>query len=217
MQAPKQAALTLREAQKHLTLQKLLEGARTVFQEKGFSRTTVDEIVDAAGTSRGTFYLYFSSKNEILGHVFETDHVEAVLELLREMPEDPTLPALQTWIDKYLELYSQHRVTIRTWIQAGSHEAEVRSASSGQLDRVIQSMSEQVVRYRHAADLPVTEESARTRALLMFILVQEFSYYHVLREYPLDVALGVELMASQWHQAIFGADTGRVTGSHDDG
>ncbi|MCZ2146816.1 MAG: TetR/AcrR family transcriptional regulator [Bryobacterales bacterium] len=43
----------------------ILQAARTVFAEKGFSEATVDEIAEAAGLAKGTIYLYFPSKKEI--------------------------------------------------------------------------------------------------------------------------------------------------------
>ncbi|MBV6434529.1 MAG: HTH-type transcriptional regulator BetI [Bryobacteraceae bacterium] len=43
----------------------ILEAARRVFAEKGFSGATVDEIAEAAGLAKGTLYLYFPSKKEI--------------------------------------------------------------------------------------------------------------------------------------------------------
>src|SRR5882672_6259927 len=37
-----------------------------LFAEKGFEETTVDDIVDAAGTSRRTFFRHFESKRDLL-------------------------------------------------------------------------------------------------------------------------------------------------------
>ena len=45
---------TLREAQKQLTLEKLIDAARGVFHAKGYNAATIDDIVDSAGASRGT-------------------------------------------------------------------------------------------------------------------------------------------------------------------
>ncbi|CAB50369.1 TetR/AcrR family transcriptional regulator [Pyrococcus abyssi] len=51
------------------TRDKLVKAAKRLFAEKGFYRTTVDDIVKAAGVAKGTFYLYFSSKEEIIKEV----------------------------------------------------------------------------------------------------------------------------------------------------
>src|SRR5512132_3834692 len=42
------------------------EGANGLFLERGIDQTTVDAICEAAGVSKGTFYLYFKRKEDLL-------------------------------------------------------------------------------------------------------------------------------------------------------
>ena len=44
-------------------------GAQAV-SEKGFDRVSVDNIIEATGTSKGTFYHYFKSKDEIILDIY---------------------------------------------------------------------------------------------------------------------------------------------------
>lgn len=44
----------------------LLEAAQRVFERKGLAATTVGDITEAAGVAKGTFYLYFESKDHLL-------------------------------------------------------------------------------------------------------------------------------------------------------
>ena len=44
----------------------ILESAATLFREKGLKAVSVDEIVQSAGVAKGTFYLYFKSKDNLL-------------------------------------------------------------------------------------------------------------------------------------------------------
>ena len=37
-----------------------------LFYEKGYNGTTVDDIIELSGTSKGSFYYYFSTKDELL-------------------------------------------------------------------------------------------------------------------------------------------------------
>ena len=46
--------------------EKILESAITLFQQKGFENVTIDDIVKAAGFSRGTFYKLFVSKEDLV-------------------------------------------------------------------------------------------------------------------------------------------------------
>lgn len=43
----------------------LLETAFELFIDKGFSQTSINDIVEKAGVAKGTFYLYFKDKNDI--------------------------------------------------------------------------------------------------------------------------------------------------------
>ncbi|ASJ17016.1 hypothetical protein A3L04_08000 [Thermococcus chitonophagus] len=51
------------------TREKLLHSAKKLFASKGFDRVTVDEIVKDAGVAKGTFYLYFKRKEDIIREV----------------------------------------------------------------------------------------------------------------------------------------------------
>lgn len=44
----------------------LLAAARAVFDEKGYEKATVSDIVRRAGVAQGTFYLYFDSKRDAI-------------------------------------------------------------------------------------------------------------------------------------------------------
>lgn len=54
------------EATKHL----IFESALTLFKQKGFDRVSIKEIADHAGTAKGSFYTYFSTKSDIIVEEF---------------------------------------------------------------------------------------------------------------------------------------------------
>ncbi|WP_297437923.1 TetR/AcrR family transcriptional regulator [Thermococcus sp.] len=51
------------------TRDKIVSAALELFANKGFDKTTVDEIVNRAGVAKGTFYLYFKSKDDLVKEV----------------------------------------------------------------------------------------------------------------------------------------------------
>jgi AcrR family transcriptional regulator len=61
--------------------QEILDAARTEFFQRGFHRPTVDDVAARAEVSKGTIYLYFESKEEILAHLL----LEGLDLLLKEM------------------------------------------------------------------------------------------------------------------------------------
>jgi AcrR family transcriptional regulator len=55
---------------------KVIDTAKQLFIEKGFSSASVQDILDVAKISKGTFYNYFSSKNECLIAILENGREE---------------------------------------------------------------------------------------------------------------------------------------------
>jgi AcrR family transcriptional regulator len=89
----------------------ILEAARLEFFERGFHRPTVDDVAARAEVSKGTIYLYFVSKEEILAHLLLegldmllTD-LEAACDSASLQPAEPTLRALA---NAYLEFCQTH-------------------------------------------------------------------------------------------------------------
>jgi AcrR family transcriptional regulator len=77
----------LRERKRLSTRRALEEAALELFSQKGFSRTTIDEIAVRAEVSRSTFFRYFGSKDSVL---FSPDDEAAheFLELIRSRPRE---------------------------------------------------------------------------------------------------------------------------------
>jgi AcrR family transcriptional regulator len=72
------------------TRARLLEAAEDVFVRKGLNRVTVDDLVGAAGFTRGAFYSNFSSIEEVFVAVFEQGSarlLRAVREVVDSVPE----------------------------------------------------------------------------------------------------------------------------------
>ena len=57
------------EQKKEQKKEGLLEAAYQLFLEKGVNKTSVDEIVKKANVAKGTFYLYFHDKDQLLGQL----------------------------------------------------------------------------------------------------------------------------------------------------
>lgn len=61
------------------TEQTLLDAAERVLAERGLAATTVADITQAAGVAKGTFYLYFATKEDVIRGV-QRRHFQAMLE-----------------------------------------------------------------------------------------------------------------------------------------
>jgi len=60
-----------RAEKKELTTSQLLDTARQVFLERGYHRSTLDDIADAAGFTKGAVYARFKSKDELFFALYD--------------------------------------------------------------------------------------------------------------------------------------------------
>jgi TetR/AcrR family transcriptional repressor of nem operon len=92
------------------THERIVTSARRLFNARGFSDVSIDEIMEAAGLTRGGFYHHFKSKDDL--------YVEAVKEVMHHPPApawglsfDPAAPA-PTFARQMIEAYlSPHHLT----------------------------------------------------------------------------------------------------------
>ncbi|MGW1228150.1 TetR/AcrR family transcriptional regulator [Streptomyces sp. NPDC001515] len=114
----------LREAQKRMTRRLLLESGLELFTTKGYAATTVDDIATAAGTTRATFYAYFSSRselmqalideqlNETLQRVGSPEHGSTALGLVATVA-DGSPEAIAAWLRRTADSWPAIRPIIR--------------------------------------------------------------------------------------------------------
>jgi AcrR family transcriptional regulator len=69
-----------RQRRKQARPQELLDAALDLFVEKGFSATRSEEVAQRAGVSKGTLYLYYPSKEELLKEVIRHNMVPEITE-----------------------------------------------------------------------------------------------------------------------------------------
>lgn len=62
---------TLRQLQADATRKKIYDVAVKLMEDKGFQKTTIEEIASKAGVSVGTFYHYFKSKEAVFFDLFK--------------------------------------------------------------------------------------------------------------------------------------------------
>ena len=55
-----------KQTEKKSIKNRIVSAAWQLFYEKGYNGTTVDDIIELSGTSKGSFYYYFNTKDELL-------------------------------------------------------------------------------------------------------------------------------------------------------
>ena len=184
------------------TLERLLEAGATVFATRGYHAARVDDVVKAAKTSHGTFYLYFSSKEDLF-RALAVDVAETMLQLARELPDltpgnGDTYGALRDWLTSFDALYAQHGAVIRTWTEAEIVESEMGKVGG---DLVAQFSRELATRLLIAAP----DVDAETAALAFVAMIERSNYYVESRQLRVDREQMVATLARVMHAGIFGA------------
>jgi len=93
-----------REDSRDRTTQRLLDSARKLIAKRGLSDTSLEDIAEEAGYTRGAFYSNFSGKGDLFIELLRRDHAatNAQLRALR----DDSLP-LEDIHQRIREIYGQ--------------------------------------------------------------------------------------------------------------
>jgi AcrR family transcriptional regulator len=97
--------MTTKAEQAGATRAALLATARTLFATRGFAATSTEELVAAAGVTRGALYYHYADKRALFEAVFEDlerELVEALLAKLGAVADDP-LALLHGGVDAFLD------------------------------------------------------------------------------------------------------------------
>jgi AcrR family transcriptional regulator len=113
---------TRRRLSREARREQILQAALDVFVRQGYHGTHVQDVVEAAGVARGTFYLHFESKHAVFATL--VDRMTTVF--LEARPEEPD-PSLHTRDDvatmlrrRYravLSTFRRHRRLCRLWLE----------------------------------------------------------------------------------------------------
>ena len=119
------------------TREAILDASRTLFLERGYAGTRINNITDACGISRAGFYTYFRDKREIFNVLGETTYREILLVVGRwdTMPRPCTRPDVEDWVRRYFAFMDEHGAFILS-AQSGPTDEDVRVGSTRMQMRV---------------------------------------------------------------------------------
>ncbi|RZL84900.1 MAG: TetR/AcrR family transcriptional regulator [Rhodococcus sp. (in: high G+C Gram-positive bacteria)] len=135
--------MSLRAAQKQMTYELFLAKGLELFGTKGYAATTIDDIATAAGSTRTTFYLHFSSKAEVMSALLTK--VDAIL----TTADDPTLTAviasgsrdlIRVWLDRKFSQWDEIKPYLTASYQA-ANEPDVAARTEQWFDDAVGAMT----------------------------------------------------------------------------
>jgi AcrR family transcriptional regulator len=94
------------------TREKIINTAWKLFYEKGFGETTINDIIREADISKGTFYYYFRSKDDLLGTLSEILDRE-YQRLESEEPEGMSCLEKLIWLNYEVHVFMEKTMDYR--------------------------------------------------------------------------------------------------------
>ncbi|MCM3005346.1 TetR/AcrR family transcriptional regulator [Priestia koreensis] len=117
---------------------RIFEKSIMLFGEKGFKETSIQDIVDALEVTKGTFYYYFTSKEEVLMEI-HLHYINKLLEKQKDILQDSS----KQWKTK---LYDLVYITIqgieREGLSAKVFFREMKHLKDENLEKIVQKRDE---------------------------------------------------------------------------
>ena len=183
------------------TMRRLLDAAMVVFSRLGYHAARVDDIVKVARTSHGTFYLYFSNKEDLLrALVSEAAEVVASLDttLGQVGPDAKGWREVREWIERFSEAWQRYAPVLRAWTDLLMSDAEL-AAQARAASRGIEGAL--AVHIAEAGPPPGIDPVAASEAVVAMV-----DRFHQLRQFarePID-SPALDTLTTIVHRALFG-------------
>jgi AcrR family transcriptional regulator len=181
-------------------MRKLLDAAMVVFSRRGYHAARVDDIVKVARTSHGTFYLYFSNKEDLLrALVAEAGEVVAALDaaLGTVAPDDRGWHELRAWMERFSEAWQRYAPVLRAWtdliVTDTELSAQARAAAGGVASTLAKRIDE-------AGPHPGIDPTAAAEAVVA--MVDRFHYLRQFAGEPVDDT-ALDTLTTMVHRALF--------------
>lgn len=134
----KSGAGGLRDELKRFTRERLIKAALDSFAADGFRATSVERIVELAGTTAPTFYRHFSSKNDLLIPLKERlqEEIRAIVHGL-DLLEAIDFRSIRQWLDDYVQMWLRvHKLCVAYWEATELDEAYAADVIPSSLETI---------------------------------------------------------------------------------
>lgn len=197
----------LRVLQKEQTRQRLLDTALDLFESKGYSATTIDDIAVAAGTTRVTFYAHFASRRAIMAALIA--QLNVLLERAQSPSHGSTAPVLvdvvragaPAGIGAWLRQQAARWTVIRPYIIAASTAAAVEPEIRELVDEWSEEVVGDIMDGLNLADrfAPATRHF---RGVLAYEMLDRTTQHWIRHQWDIDTDPALDVLAEAWSDLL---------------
>jgi AcrR family transcriptional regulator len=189
-------------AQGRKTMRKLLDAGMRVFAERGFHAARVDDIVRAARTSHGTFYLYFANKEDLLRALAVecATELDALATSIGDItPDDAGAAELRRFMASFFSTYRRYGPVIRAWMEGNIDDRKTSELGVRAFTDIATALSARI------RDAGARGDEASISALMA--MLERFAYYLVSRRLDFEPSELLDTITRIVHRGFFGAPT----------
>jgi len=184
------------------TMQKLLDAAMVAFDRRGFHATRVNDVVDIANMSHGTFYLYFDNMTDLVRALtieVATDASElyGALTQAGTALDGESRDHLRAWIGAYSTLWLRYAPLFRSWTDLASVDEPMAARIRRTLTTMTDAMSAQIAAAGMAGDL-----SPEVTGMAVLAMLDRFHYLRDFMGQPVDDET-LETLTTMVYRALF--------------
>jgi AcrR family transcriptional regulator len=156
--------------------ERLLGAGRKVFGELGYAGARVEDIIEAAGTSRATFYRYFKSKNALFVELSRLcfQDMRGVTRAIAEVtPGDDARSQLVALLEEWQQLLARHGGVIRAWLERDAvPDPPIRREAKKAFDRLFEELLGPISLAGTSSQVP-----PEVQAAVLFVLIDRSYLY----------------------------------------
>jgi AcrR family transcriptional regulator len=183
------------------TMRRLLDAAMVAFDQRGYYDTRINDVVKIAKTSHGTFYLYFSNKEDLLRALVteagaHAQHLAGALDRPPELGGTPQWSDVRGWIAAYSDLWIRYAPLFRAWTDLATIDPSLLEILRQTLTLMSDALERQI---GLGSDGSIDSHTAGMAVMAML------DRFHYMREFvgqPVD-EVALDTLATMIHRSLF--------------
>lgn len=193
---------SLRDAQRALTRDRLLTGARELFAEKSYLEATIDGIAERAGVARATFYLHYETKGALAQDLLIQDMTahrrfyHKLADILDRDSPAPDRKALAAWLRRYAKVFSDRRTALSLFNVVIGSDPDFLQVIKRERDALFDDVGARIAAFRF--DTTPMGRARRVEAHLLVFQIEQFCTHAIHAPWSdADFDTGVALLSER--------------------